>query len=131
MILAVAGLCIMLSNLSSAQLFSQPVMLVLSILAMAAGSYITINARKQAKLKLIEATERFMLNIIKQNNYHITPFEVAARSTLTVQQATTILDVLCDKGAGRLTMSDNGSEMYLFETMQSQQSSSAHQDDTW
>ena len=131
MILAVAGLCIMLSNLSSAQLFSQPVMLVLSILAMAAGSYITINARKQAKLKLVEATERFMLNIIKQNNYHITPFEVAARSTLTVQQATTILDVLCDKGAGRLTVSDNGSEVYLFETMQSQQSNSTHQDDTW
>ncbi|MEM5529705.1 TerD family protein [Gammaproteobacteria bacterium AS21] len=131
MILAVAGLCIMLSNLSSAQLFSQPVMLVLSILAMAAGSYITINARKQAKLKLVEATERFMLNLIKQNNYHITPFEVAARSTLTVQQATTILDVLCDKGAGRLTMSDNGSEVYLFETMQSQQNNSTLQDDTW
>jgi len=129
MIIAVVGLCMMLSNLSSGQLLSQPVMLVLSTLAMAVGSYVTINARKQAKLKLVEATERFMLNIIKQNNYHITPFEVAAKSTLTVQQATTILDVLCDKGAGRLTVSDSGSEVYLFEAMQSQQNTS--QADTW
>ncbi len=93
--------------------------LLFSVAMIAGGLYILRGARNKAKNELLEENERFMLNLIKLNNYRINPFEIATNHTLSVVEATKILDDLCAKGAGYLSVKDDGAHVYVFDSLNS------------
>jgi tellurium resistance protein TerD len=118
----IIGICLfvfaLLSTISAIASFSV-LPLIISIIFAAIGGYLVMDARKKAQQQLVEENERFMLNIIKLHNYQITPFQIAANYTLSTEQATLLLDNLCQKGAGHLTNLEDGSQVYVFEELKS------------
>lgn len=110
---------------------ASPFMLIVTLALVSFGIYSIKQARSAATKTLAEHNERFVLNLIAQNNYHITPFEIAAQHTITVEQATKILDELCAKGAGKLSSNDSGSLVYQFDSIKAQNTTSVKQSPTW
>jgi stress response protein SCP2 len=64
-----------------------------------------------------EQLERLVLNIIKANNYQITPFEIATNHPVNIEQSTKVLDKLCDKGLGSTAFNEEGSIYYDFSRL--------------
>ncbi|EPJ46538.1 MAG: hypothetical protein OFPII_20130 [Osedax symbiont Rs1] len=105
--------------------------LLFSAAMIAGGFYILKSARNKAKSEILEANERFMLNLIKLNNYRISPFEVATNHTLSVAEATKILDDLCAKGAGYLSVKDDGAHEYVFDSLNSSSECAGSETASW
>ena len=80
----------------------------------ALGVYLYRQSNKKIKSIKDEEYERFVLNMIKTKHYQITAFEIAANHQMNVEQATTILEDLCDKGLGATALTEQGSIYYDF-----------------
>lgn len=95
------------------------------------GVYLTHQARALAKTTLAEQNERLILNLIQQNHYHITAFEIAAQSPITISQASKILDALCLGGAGQLIVNTEGGSLYNFESMRGPNKAPSRKAEQW
>lgn len=80
----------------------------------ALGIYLYRQSNKKIKSIKDEEYERFVLNMIKTKHYQITAFEIAANHQMNVEQATVILEDLCDKGLGATALTEQGSIFYDF-----------------
>lgn len=95
------------------------------------GLYLIHQARAHAKTTLAEQNERLILNLIQQNHYQITPFEIAAQSSITISQASEALDALCLRGAGQLIYNTDGGLLYNFESMRVPNKAASRNEDQW
>lgn len=85
---------------------------------LAAGSFVfSRTAQKELLIAREETQERMILNIIKHQNYRVTPFDIASNNNMSVAQVTTILDKLCAKGAGNIEITASGAKVYVFTKM--------------
>lgn len=78
------------------------------------GVYLYRQSNKKIKKMKDEDNEQFVLQMIKEKDYQITAFEIAVSHKMNVEQATLILEDLCNKGFGTTNLTEQGSIYYDF-----------------
>lgn len=86
------------------------------------GIYKIMKIKKQNAMSTVVADEdavrdieNELLNIIRSYNGKVTPIEVAAASRLKIEEVEEFLEKMCQKGFGRIEITDTGSCLYVFE----------------
>jgi len=79
------------------------------------GLYLCMNNFFKDRRKKREQKERLVLKFITEKKGRVTPVEIAAETTLLIDEVKKILDTLCDNGMGQLTVTENGGIVYEFE----------------
>ncbi|CAH0119359.1 hypothetical protein PAE9249_01859 [Paenibacillus sp. CECT 9249] len=102
------------------------------IVILAALIYVGVKYSKNIKQKLIEKgkvqfdekyeeNERLILQIAAKHKGYVTPADIALRTDLSLEAAKGYLDYLKRKGFARLRIADNGSYVYQFTDLLSEE----------
>jgi len=110
LLMGIAALLVLLT-------FSRILFLPLACLLGALGWFCFQHASKSLKTIQDERFERLVLNMIKVNNYQLTPFDIATHCRVNIERATEMLDSLCDKGLGHTAINREGNIYYDFSSL--------------
>jgi stress response protein SCP2 len=94
--------------------FSSPIFLFFGGISLITGVIFHFKNNKKLQHLNDEVRERTVLHIIRENNYYVSAFDVAANHSLTLEQATRILEDLCTRGLGKVTINKSSSTYYDF-----------------
>lgn len=95
--------------------------LILGVLPVLLGGWLLFVARKTSKLRRLDALENLVLQVASHYGGNVTASELAMRSKLSIRQATAVLDYFTKQNVAYLKISDNGTYVYQFEGIISQQ----------
>lgn len=87
---------------------------VFFVLTTAGGAFLFYHGIRQGRRRRMERNERTILKIIAEKEGRLTPEEVALETEITVEEAKTQLDGLCEKGAGEVQVTQDGRLLYVF-----------------
>ncbi|MBH0058753.1 TerD family protein [Pseudoalteromonas sp. SWXJZ94C] len=110
MLMGIAALLVLLT-------FSRLLFLPLACLLGGLGWYLFQRASKALKAIQDERFERLVLNMIKGNNYQLTPFDIATHCRVNIERATEMLDKLCGQGLGHTAINREGAIFYDFSSL--------------
>jgi len=110
LLMGIAALLVLLT-------FSRILFLPLACLLGGLGWFCFQHASKSLKTIQDERFERLVLNMIKANNYQLTPFDIATHCRVNIERATEMLDSLCDKGLGHTAINREGNIFYDFSSL--------------
>lgn len=95
-------------------------LLIFGCIGFAAGRYVIIS-RSIIKKQKEQRRERKLLSLIKKKGGRITAFELAAESELSLEEAQNFLEDMCERGAGQVHLTPQGSSLYVFAGVISEQ----------
>ena len=110
MLMGIATLLVLLT-------FSRLLFLPLACLLGGLGWYLFQRASRALKAIQDERFERLVLNMIKGNNYQLTPFDIATHCRVNIERATEMLDKLCGQGLGHTAINREGAIFYDFSSL--------------
>ncbi|MGE7274668.1 hypothetical protein ACQKK5_25005 [Brevibacillus panacihumi] len=95
--------------------------LLLGVLPALFGGWLLFAARKNTRLRRLDAMENLVLQIAARYGGKLTATELAMNSKLSITQASEVLDNFTKQNAAYLSITNNGTYVYQFEGMISQQ----------
>ncbi|WP_289140611.1 hypothetical protein [uncultured Brevibacillus sp.] len=95
--------------------------LLLGILPALLGGWLLFTARKNSKLRRLDALENLVLQIASRYGGNLTAAELAMNSKLSITQANEVLERFAKQNVAYLKISNNGTYVYQFEGIVSQQ----------
>lgn len=95
--------------------------LLLGVLPALFGGWLLFAARKNTRLRRGDALENLVLQIAARYGGKLTATELAMNSKLSITQANEVLEGFTKQNAAYLTITNNGTYVYQFEGMISQQ----------
>jgi hypothetical protein len=115
-IVMLAGVCIQaLEGTSKYSMVTDMLLTVLfGILPLVCGVWLYKRVRQAVTRRAVDDSEKIVLHLAQQHHGILTVVEVAANSTLSVEQAKATLDQLNIKGFNEMDVSDAGIIVYKF-----------------
>ncbi|EST53953.1 hypothetical protein T458_22155 [Brevibacillus panacihumi W25] len=95
--------------------------LLLGVLPALFGGWLLFAARKNTRLRRLDAMENLVLQIAARYGGKLTATELAMNSKLSITQANEVLEGFTKQNAAYLSITNNGTYVYQFEGMISQQ----------
>jgi len=95
--------------------------LLLGVLPLLLGGWLLFTARKNSKLRRLDALENLVLQIASRYGGNLTAPELAMNSKLSITQANEVLERFAKQNVAYLKISNNGTYVYQFEGIVSQQ----------
>lgn len=95
--------------------------LLLGVLPALFGGWLLFAARKNTRLRRLDAMENLVLQIAARYGGKLTATELAMNSKLSTTQANEVLEGFTKQNAAYLSITNNGTYVYQFEGMISQQ----------
>lgn len=95
--------------------------LLLGVLPALIGGWLLFAARKNTRLRRLDAMENLVLQIASRYGGKLTATELAMNSKLSITQANEVLEGFTKQNAAYLTITNNGTYVYQFEGIISQQ----------
>jgi len=95
--------------------------LLLGVLPALFGGWLLFAARKNTRLRRLDAMENLVLQIAARYGGKLTATELAMNSKLSITQASEVLENFTKQNAAYLSITNNGTYVYQFEGMISQQ----------
>ncbi|WP_103105663.1 hypothetical protein [Brevibacillus reuszeri] len=95
--------------------------LLLGVLPALLGGWLLFKARKNSKLRRLDALENLVLQIASRYGGNLTAAELAMNSKLSITQANEVLERFAKQNVAYLKISNNGTYVYQFEGIVSQQ----------
>jgi len=95
--------------------------LLLGVLPVLLGGWLLFTGRKNSKLRRLDALENLVLQIASRYGGNLTAPELAMNSKLSITQANEVLERFAKQNVAYLKISNNGTYVYQFEGIVSQQ----------
>lgn len=95
--------------------------LLLGVLPALFGGWLLFAARKNTRLRRLDAMENLVLQIASHYGGKLTATELAMNSKLSITQANEVLEGFTKQNVAYLTITNNGTYVYQFEGFISQQ----------
>jgi len=95
--------------------------LLLGVFPVLLGGWLLFAARKNSKLRRLEALENVVLQVASHYGGNLTASELAMNSKLSLTQAKEVLEYFTKQNIAYLKISNNGTYVYQFEGIISQQ----------
>lgn len=95
--------------------------LLLGVLPALFGGWLLFAARKNTRLRRLDAMENLVLQIAARYGGKLTATELAMNSKLSITQANEVLEGFTKQNAAYLSITNNGTYVYQFEGIISQQ----------
>jgi type VI protein secretion system component VasK len=100
---------------------SDAILLVVTIVILGLAVWICIRSIQKSKLRKGDQQENQILKLTAQYGGRITATEIAMNTTLSIEKAKSILDAFVDRKIAILKLSDNGTYVYEFFELLSQE----------
>lgn len=95
--------------------------LLLGVFPALLGGWLLFKARKNSRLRRVDALENLVLQVASRYDGKLTATELAMNSKLSITQANEVLENFTKQNVAYLKISNNGTYVYQFEGIVSQQ----------